>query len=317
MYLISKIKTLFYMIATVEIIVIAINITFLLLNREKGIINNTGMSNHIFISLGLIFFFISIYFNISENYFSYSMYLFFKHCGIVLIIFIDMIFIYSGCELGIENMEDKKLNLISNDQGFDNSEDSESNYQNNTKNFSSGSLFNKATTKSMIMGVKSLNIVKDVEIKLNIQNSNSADGITTEKKTEKDLTFLSKKNKKKDPVRELNNNIKNVHSICTELFSVYLFFIFFCILIIIYNFFKGDKDLYIQDNSNIWKYSCSLEKFEQIFSIIELSFLLYLLMKIKTLINMKFIFKCSISISYSIIIWIFIGPSIDVIFFII
>jgi len=68
-----------------------------------------------------------------------------------------------------------------------------------------------------------------------------------------------------------------------------------------------------QDNNGEWIYTCPTLPFDEILNIVEFLFLILLIMKVKKVWNYKYIFSLTKYLSYTVLVWVAIGPLVNVI----
>jgi len=135
---------------------------------------------------------------------------------------------------------------------------------------------------------------------------------------ETDLPNRSSKNylKKNDElieIKALNKNILYVHELHVKMLFIYIIFTIIFSVIILYKSKQEDK--YFQEYSYKWVYQCPLIPFDILLNLIEIILLLYLIILVLKIWNYVFVFKCTKYITYSSVVWITLGPFLNVIFF--
>lgn len=256
----------------------------------------------------LIFF--SLNFDCFMNYTSCAIKYFFKHIGILLTLMIFLLYNSSVQKLGINTEDPKDLNMISdistsniysiigknginyetyiteninnnNDSNGNNSNDKNSNNNDNKNNGNSSNNKNKNNIYDQTNSL--IKIKKDYIIKNN------------------ELAYIKK----------LNKNILYLHSISIEYILSYTFSFIILIILMILNSFSEAK--LIQEGNGNWRYQCPLDKLDLILNIIEFIIIVYLTRISINTWNYSYVFKCTKYINYSIIIYITMGPLINVI----
>jgi len=144
------------------------------------------------------------------------------------------------------------------------------------------------------------NTKKDINNKLNknspIKQSNSSINSNSTESKEKDKFY---------------KNLLNLNSLYIELTFLYIFLV---VALIILSIFLVDNNTYIHEYSGKWRYQCPLEKFDMIANMTEFVAILYMIFLVIKIWNFTFIFKCVKYIGYSTIIWLSIGPLVNVIY---
>jgi len=98
-------------IIPIILVIILSFIIFILVNRKSNIIKDTGLSQIFLFSIGILLYFISIYFLTYTSYLGCFLNFLFKHIGIILSLYIFYIYISFGYELGVEDEADIEIDM--------------------------------------------------------------------------------------------------------------------------------------------------------------------------------------------------------------
>jgi len=79
--------------------------------------------------------------------------------------------------------------------------------------------------------------------------------------------------------------------------------------------YKNNKE-YIHEYNGKWRYQCPLENYDMVADLIEFILLLYLMLLVVKIWNYTYIFKCTRFIGYFTILWVSIGPLINILSYI-
>lgn len=282
-------------------------IIFIIINKKKGIIKDTGYNKILLFSFGIIFFFISNYFATYTTYFSCSLFLLFKHNGVFMVACIFYIYNMMGLKLGITDKDDNKFRLIlSNSISFDKSNATFTLVKNYNSSIYNQSIHNDED-ENQIIEMK-LNGMKSTEGNLNVKKNNIKKDNTVE-------------NVKKKENKRFKKNIKQVHSLFYEVLFIYAIYILSMIIIIIFYYFKNtnkkvddynindnENDHIVQNKNGKWSYQCPLNDADLVYSTISLLFFNIVSINGKKISNYECIFKCTKYITYSTYISVTIGP---------
>ncbi|ORX59219.1 hypothetical protein BCR36DRAFT_276147 [Piromyces finnis] len=137
----------------------------------------------------------------------------------------------------------------------------------------------------------------------NIINKNLTKNVNNTKKD------IKNKNKK-----TIHKNIRKAHSLFIEIAFFYPFFILITIILtIIYSYMKKNmEENTIQGKNGQWFYKCSLETSDMAYNSLELMILIFTLIKGKYVVRCNCVYKCTRYITYSTIIGIVFGPTVNV-----
>ncbi|ORX47898.1 hypothetical protein BCR36DRAFT_405219 [Piromyces finnis] len=294
-------------ISLLIIILISMVMIYFAFNKSMGIIKDPGFLKCELALLGLLLYFVSNHFNIFSNYSDCSLYIFFKHSGILLLYSIFLLFIEIGCELGINMNELYLINILP--------------INNNDTIGDSCTNISKSNFKEQKSRAASLNEIGFVENALSEQKlkKSSLSGSLNSKFCLSKASLFNK-NDNIDNLKKLDRSISYVHSLVTEVATTYIVTLILILLVIIFystkNNSKSSINLneelvdrnYEQEHNGSWRYKCDLNKMELILNLTEFLLLFFLITKIKKIWNSTYVFKCTKYISYCILIWIMLGP---------
>jgi len=211
----------------------------------------------------------------------------FKHCGIFLIYIIILIYILTGCELGIDNDEMDKIKIIKNCEVTE----SEGTLNDLKRN---GDNNNKQLTTTL-----NIDLLKKIEKQLNSEN-----------KINDSSSILKNSSMNKTDILKLNKSINYIHSICEEFAGVYI--IMFCIFTTLIIYYGKKKTDYIQQYDGKWRYKSPLNSINVVVNLLQFILIIYLIVKVIKVWNFIYIFSSLKYIGYSSIIWITTGPLVNV-----
>jgi len=285
------------------LIVISLTMIYFKIHKKEKIIDNTGYVKYELVLFGLFLFFLSFNFNKFSNYSSCVLNFITKHCGILIIYNISLIYISVGHRLGINyQKDDSKLKTFMNQSNDNQIFLSESN---NSDNLNNNDINNK---RSSFRETILFNIEKELNNRnswIMLKDSNS--------RNNNNIDIDISKNDYETSMKEINKNIFFLHSLFIELLTIYIIFcISFLILAFLYGFNKNDK--YIQENDGKWRYECPLNQIDLLMNFIEFFMNIYSVTLALKIWNYSFIFKCTKYICYSSIIMISLGPLPNVMF---
>jgi len=278
----ANIETNYTYVVTLPIIILIASIMiFFAFNYKKGIIMDTGHIKCQFFLLGLMLYFLSINFNKFLNYKHCALNFILRHSGVLLTYIVSLLYVTSGFKIGMYFREIERLNY-----SFFKSGTSSLNYEENISD-SKGSLMKTSSTE------KGSTPTLDNKIP---HLKKSTPSVKSDENREKE---------------KFNKNLNYVHSLYVELTALYIFVIISLIVISIFYYDKNKE--YIHEYDGKWRYKCPLEKFDMIACIIEFMSLIYMIVLVIKVWNYTYIFKCIKYISYSAILWLSIGPLVNVI----
>jgi len=269
------------------ILCILLMLLFINIYKKEQIIENTGLIKNSLLLLGCLLIFISFNFNTFSNYVSCSINFILKHSGFYLIYIICLLYITSCYRLGINNnnIENSYLNILQ----LDDNKKKKALENNNNDN-----------------GSFSKTILLNIEKELNNYGSNNSI-IKSSNKNERN----NKKNE--NNVEILNKNVLYLHTLHIRMFEYYIVLIIILSVLVIFK--NTNEDKYIQEYGNKWYYYCPLVQFDIVINVIELLSLFYLILLNTKIWNYIFIFKRIKYIGYTLVLWITLGPLINVFFF--
>ena len=276
---------------------------YIFLHKNEKIIEDTGYIKYQIIITGILLYFISSNFDLFSNYSNCSINFILKHNSFMLIYIPFLIYISMGFRLGMHRFELNRLNLSifqSNNQVYTNENYfadnksvpiSENNFQikktNNCNNEQLGNTVKDLNSESF----EALNN----DIKNNILNGNksidNSGNVNVILKLSKDISFI--------------------HSLHMEFAIIYIITNLIFVLSIIFYSFKHTGQ--IQEYNGKWRYQCPLYTFDNVMYILEILMVIYLLIKSLKVWNYTYIFKCLRNIGYSTVVWLSLGPLMNVI----
>lgn len=264
---------------------------FTIIQRSKKIIRDTGYIKCELLLFGVLLIYISFNFSCFSNYLSCALKYLFKHCGILLLFEIIALYISSAYRLGITNEESGILNL----EIFKDSKIISSNYL-ESESLDQNEMLNIEKKLNEIQEKNRISIISQNE-----KNSNISKITMNKSKTISESQYYT----------QLNKNILFLHTLYTELISIYIIFIIIFISLILFYSKKNNVD--IQEKNGKWRYQCPLDKLDLALNIIEFILIIYITRISIITWNYIYVFKCTKNINYSIIIFITLGPLINVI----
>jgi len=253
---------------------------FIIYYRKQKIINDTGYYKILIFSIGILFYFISIFLITYSDYSGCLLNFIFKHCGISTSITILYIYIEFSSYLGMPNITNNKFQFSS------------ENYSNNDMDEN--------------------NCSKTLNQRNNTNNIEMRKDSTQDKKNNNKLYDRMSVMTVND---EIINKVKATRSSFIRISFFYLIYLLFILFIIIYvsKRLKNDDNNSDQDDSGEFFYKCNLEKYEIIFYILKLLVYITILLKGKKIIMFNYIFLCLRYITYASLIGIIFGPTTNVI----
>jgi len=234
-----------------------------------------GYRKILFFNFGMLIYFISQFFSSQKNFLYCGLHNIFKHMGIELIYFVSLLYIYSGCLLGVDV------------------------------------IVKKTNSNLALSSYSEINTLKKIEELLNNNNisskiSSSKDSI---KKSENSISELNK-NKKRYKFLKL---LKRLRSLYIKGISMCIIFCIVNIFIVFIYIKKSNRDYQIvQDNDEKWIFTCPFNDYDLIINIFEFLLVSLLLKDSKKLWTLTGVFKNSIYMGYGVIIWTATGPLINV-----
>jgi len=272
---------------------------FFTVHKSKKIISDAGYIKYELFLFGLFLFFLSLNFNKFSNYSSCVLNFVTKHCGILMIYIIFLIFISVAYRLGIDyRNKDYALNNIINNSIISGGKLDEFNSSENIN------IDDKNNNKSSIIRES---VIYKIELEM---NRNIEIGITKDTSM-KSLKSQNDEKNQQSSMKKMNKNIYYIHSLYIELTTIYILFcVVFITLISLYSF---SKETYIQEDDGRWRYDCPLNYIDFTMNFIEFFMILYLFALELKIQNYSFIFKFTKNISISSIIMISLGPLTNVI----
>jgi len=273
------------------LLILTTYILFIILNKEKAIIEDIGVLKLISLAIGLEIYYTSIPFSTYTTIIGSSLYLFIKHLGLSLFFTILYTMVILNYELGksssltnlniqnnINNMKETTYNheYCDNDNIVYNS-----NSNNNYSNISNDNTSKPINIRNGLIEMKKK------------KHENNTDNYNFTEVNE----FILKK-------------IKKVKSLYIEAVFFFIFYIFIILFVISTNY--DDNNDPIQDNDKKWYYKSPLERYELLLNILELFLLFIIRIKSSKLLYYNEVFKYTIFISYSTIVGLFLGPLLNV-----
>jgi len=276
-------------------IIIIFIMIFFTIHKSKKIISDVGYVKYELILFGLFLFFLSLNFNKFSNYSSCVLNFVTKHCGILMIYIIFLIFISVAYRLGINY---QNTDFILNKIKYDSIKNIGQLYEfNNNENINNDE---KSNNELSIIRESVINKI-ELELNNNIKNDESM----------KSLKSQNDEKNQQSSMKKTNKIIYFIHSLYIELATIYIIIcIVFITLIFLYSF---RKDNYVQEGDGRWRYDCPLNYLDFTMNFIEFFMILYLFALELKIWNYSFVFKFTKNISISSIIMISLGPLVNVI----
>ena len=291
------------------ILIIVMYIIFIICNKSKGIIKDTGLCKIILFSIGIIFYFISNIFSTYTTYFQYSIYFFFKHAGTSLIIAVFLLMIVLNYELGIGQKRNEYNNgILKFDMGKEDNE-----YVSEP---------NICVTNNDIQNTIKSALMEDKENEQKEDQTKTTTGIYSpvadnNRKSINLKRIISDINFRKDNSLGENNgnSFKKIKRLSSRIIEIILLSHIYIITLIVFIIIKkeGEKVIY-QDLNGMWYHYYSLEKENLIFNSFELTILIYIFVKSNHINEFECIFRYIKKIFYSVIIGATLGPLVNVIY---
>jgi len=287
-HIISNVNKFILIISIPSIILAVLYIPFILKNRKIGIIQDTGLYRIILFCIGIILFYISLFFSTYTNFTTCMINFFFKHLGIFLITIIYYIYVSQGFVLGMEIIQQgRPTNQYFSDAKILNFNNYEMQYSNSSSIFSDSSHESDIDKRHKVYSVI---------------------------KYSKKITFTTS-----ESMESINNVIKSrekvASSILIKSFTIYVLFFVFLMITIISEKIKdiGNTDSNIvQDQSGEWSYKCQLERIDIIIYLLYMILYIIILWKGKQLFSYECIFFFTRNIFYSAFIGATSGPLVNV-----
>jgi len=205
---------------------------------------------------------------------------------------ITLIYISIGCELGMDEKEMNKISVVKNCEV-----DAMENTLNDTKNNKDIENHNQINTAF------NEDVLKEIERQLNF-------GHEMLETASSHSSMMKKNNINKTDMLKLNKSINYIHSICEEFAGIYIAMFFIFTILIIYYGKKETK--YGQQFDGKWRYESPLDTMNLVVNLLQFILITYLIVKVMKVWNLIYIFSCLKYIGYSTIIWITMGPIINV-----
>ncbi|ORX40393.1 hypothetical protein BCR36DRAFT_364685 [Piromyces finnis] len=295
----SPLKFKYNTIITTPIILIILSVMiFNYLNRHVKIIEDTGYIKLQMVLFGLLLFYISCNFNVFHSFFSCSLNILLRHCGVLLIYILSLIYTLTGCELGVRKGE---LQLYLNVKSYERHNNIELFYEQNP-------IASTILNEKMLLNIE--NELNQIQNK-NQENKSSIHQFPKKKYNLSKYSLFKKKTEDNNDIKSLNKLVSNIHSLFTELIILYTLFLLVIAGSIIY--YKTKDDIYVQEYDGKWIYKCPLQELNFIFNCSEFIIIIYLTAKVTKVWNYVYIFKCLKNILYISIIWLSFGPLINII----
>jgi len=269
---------------------------FFFINSKKQIIVDTGHIKSQLLLFGLLLYFISLNFNKFLNYGNCALHFILRHSGILLIYAISLIYIASGFKIGMNYKEMERLNLPEFKNGNNNEKFDENNNDSKTTSLT--------LTKEII-----LNIEKELNNLEIYNNSNQGNRKSSYYLKKSNLSVNSKNDESSEKVK-LNKCVAYIHSLYIELTFIYISVVNLLIILSLFSLRK--KKEYIHEYNGKWRYLCPLENYDMIANLIEFLLIFYLMLLILKIWNYTYIFKCIKYIGNFTILWVTLGPLINV-----
>lgn len=116
-------------------------------------------------------------------------------------------------------------------------------------------------------------------------------------------------------LNSMNTKIEYIHLVHIESVLIYILTYIIMIIVVLLYIPKSNsiENNYIQEFDGKWRYKCSLEYINSIMNAVELTLIIYLLLKVFKTWNYICVFKCLKYIGLSSLIWVTLGPLVNVI----
>ncbi|ORX53798.1 hypothetical protein BCR36DRAFT_253704, partial [Piromyces finnis] len=316
--------------------ILVLYMLFIVFNRKKNIIKDTGLLKNLFIPFGLFLVFTSMIFYIYNSYLGCFINFLLKHVGITLSLVFINIYVTLGRELGITNIiinEGEKYDIINTNPLVEEkcNENTESSSQSNTIeiieakiNFDNEhnrvSRYNNRNCEKLIMEYETnyYKILILYKLMNSLLNPNQNDDQRDNMDSFINKNIIGEKIQLKNVINIIIKNIRNTHSTLLNHIILFPMFIILTIYIIISKFIYYEKTYslnIVQNESGEWYYKCTLETMDFIYNIFEMMYIIFIIIKGKNIIYNNCIFRCIKNIMHSMIIWIVFGPLINIIGF--
>jgi len=260
---------------------IVIYIIFIITFRNQGIIKDTGFFKILFLSFGILLYFISNFLITYTNYLGCLLNYIFKHMGISLILYTFYFYISQSYIVDIKKRYQYKLN----------------------KNIGENNIF------------LSSSFIEDVSIPIKSKIENENENENDENRKESLNSKFSNESNESIDIPDKNASIKknykqNSLKEIIENISIYYFILF--IMIIIYHFNNTNRMKLVFSGKNYWLYKCNMENLDLILNLFDLIILIIIILKGKDVFFCDCFFSILKYIIYSSLICIAIGPIINV-----
>ncbi|ORX79748.1 hypothetical protein BCR32DRAFT_269275 [Anaeromyces robustus] len=253
----------------IAMLLVLLSIVFLIYNRNKRVIQETGFTRHIIYSLGVLLIYSSSFFLGYDNYLKCVINFILYHHGVILIYCILIIHIQINLAMGVNP---KKKNKEESTEELD--EVSVLPYNNASNNDAN----NSNSTMDILENTNNMSLRK---LHLTIHTKN---------------------------VNKLFKKIKTVNNLYSKIYLYYIFFVIIITVLITIKKLKENKKLVFDLSNKKFKYECPLDEYNNALSFIEFVFFIPLTIRQKKVWSYECIFKIVKYINYSILIWIATGP---------
>jgi len=299
----STFNRILLIITIIMTIIIASFILFVLIYRRQSIISDIGIFKILFFSIGILLFYISILFSTYTDYKGCSLYVFFKHTGIAMVLGTFYILTIINYKLG----HSLKFKKISQSQDID----EESIEENDLPLFDN--------SKALVLDTSDNGHIK----KINFNNASSLSVTSTSVREGLKKVIDVEKKKEEEEFGEYNENIikkiKKVKSLYLEVILAFPLYFISILLIIVIQLRQEERDTadapqsYIVQNKDAkWTYQCNLIKTDNVYSTIEFMVFAAILWRGNTMTKFENIFKYISYITYCAWVGIFFGPLVNV-----
>ncbi|ORX56018.1 hypothetical protein BCR36DRAFT_346535 [Piromyces finnis] len=273
-----KIKKIIYITFGSLFFCILINTIFLIVNKEKRVVFETGYFKHIFFSIGIVMILFSSTFLGYMNYGSCVLFFILYHNGFLITYCVVLIHLQLNLALGTNPKEIRVINNKS-DENYD-----------------------KSTVTSLLQNKNKGFYDKSISINDLPENMRNY--------SEKKVHFSIQA----ENINTLFNNIRTINILYSKIYIFYILFAIFMIIIISVLGIKDKKlkeegkENLILDGSKTFIYECPLDQYNIVLGFIEFLLFIPLISKLKKVLTYECIFKLVRNLGAVIIVWVTIGP---------
>jgi len=304
-YAYTKIDCIYIITLPIIILIITLMI-FFSINNKKQIIVDTGYYKCQLFLFSLLLYFISLNFDKFSNYGNCALNFVLRHSGILLTYVISLIYVSSGFKIGMNYKKTERLNLPIFKY------DSNNNikiYEGSNDQIKPSVTCNREALLNIERELNKMDNVFNNSSNSNNGSKNNSNSYLKQSNTSINSSYDEKKEK-----NILNKSLAYIQSLIIELTFFYILTVIFLIMLSIFSY-KNNKE-YIHEYNGKWRYQCPLENYDMVADLIEFILLLYLMLLVVKIWNYTYIFKCTRFIGYFTILWVSIGPLINILSYI-